>query len=332
MTMPQISVVIPVYKVERYLCACIDSLLMQTFTNIEIILVDDGSPDSSGLICDDYAKKDVRVRVFHKENKGVSSARNIGLDKALGEWVTFVDSDDFISATFLENLYAPIASGLHVDFIQAGCTNYIDDKQSSIEQEYNYYYDSNPIYVFNNFRGLTSSKLFRLDIIRACHLYFDEQMRTAEDMAFTLDYLLHINSYCFIPEVGYYYRRHKKSLTQITTSYHYSTMMVEFKHISCAIDNYIKKYQLPKEAQLFRKSQIAERLFATLRTLYCNRFSFSMRIYHLKTDFSGEERNVLLNLQAPFLKKVIAAMYVKKLYLLFDFIMKMKTFIDIKVD
>ena len=93
---PKISVIIPVYNAEKYLYRCIDSVLVQTFTNWELLLIDDGSKDSSGVICDEYAAKDARVRVFHKENGGVSSARNLGLDNARGEWVAFVDSDDYI--------------------------------------------------------------------------------------------------------------------------------------------------------------------------------------------------------------------------------------------
>lgn len=322
MKTPQISVVIPVYNVEKYLSKCVDSVLAQTFRNIEIILVDDGASDSSGSQCDLYAKKDDRIRVFHKKNGGVSSARNVGLDNALGEWITFVDSDDFISDTYLENLYAPITSSVCVDFIQAGCTNYIDDKLSTVEQKYNYYCDSEPMYVFNNFRGLSFSKLFCLDIINSSHLRFDEQMRTAEDMAFTLDYLLHINSYCFITEVGYYYRRHSESLTQRQFLCHYNTMLAEFKHIYYAISNYTEKFQLSRDVQLFRKSQVAERLFSAQRALYMNGMAFNQRIYHLKNDFTEEERKVLFHLRASFIKKQLAILYVKKRYYMFDLFMK----------
>lgn len=91
---PKVSVIVPVYNVEKYHHRCIDSILTQTFTDFEVLLINDGSKDRSGEICDEYAKKDSRVKVFHKENGGVSSARNVGLDNAKGEWVTFCDSDD----------------------------------------------------------------------------------------------------------------------------------------------------------------------------------------------------------------------------------------------
>ena len=102
--MPVISVIIPVYNVEDFLCKCVDSVLAQTFKDIEIILVDDGSTDKSGEICDEYAEKDDRIKVIHKENGGLSSARNAGLDIAKGEYIGFVDSDDYISYEMYEKL------------------------------------------------------------------------------------------------------------------------------------------------------------------------------------------------------------------------------------
>lgn len=102
---PKISIIVPVYKVEPYIHKCIDSILNQTFKEFELILVDDGSPDNCGNICDEYAKKDNRVRVIHKENGGISSARNIGLDVSNGEYIGFVDSDDYIKLDMYERLY-----------------------------------------------------------------------------------------------------------------------------------------------------------------------------------------------------------------------------------
>ena len=96
--MPRLSVIVPVYKVEKYIHKCIDSILNQTFTDFELILVDDGSPDNCGKICDEYAKRDARIRVIHKENGGLSDARNFGIDAAKGEIIGFVDSDDIIDA------------------------------------------------------------------------------------------------------------------------------------------------------------------------------------------------------------------------------------------
>lgn len=105
MNNPLITVIIPCYKVEQYLPKCINSVLTQTYTNLEIILVDDGSPDNCGNICDNYAQKDSRIKVIHKTNGGLSDARNKGIDIAHGEYITFIDSDDYVSNDYIEVLY-----------------------------------------------------------------------------------------------------------------------------------------------------------------------------------------------------------------------------------
>lgn len=105
MNLPLISVIVPIYKVEAYLCKCVDSLLSQTYTNLEVFLVDDGSPDNCGKICDEYATRDDRIKVIRKKNGGLSDARNVAIDVATGEWIIFVDSDDFVSNDYVETLY-----------------------------------------------------------------------------------------------------------------------------------------------------------------------------------------------------------------------------------
>lgn len=107
---PEISVIVPVYNVEKYLPECVDSILAQTFTNFELILVDDGSSDGCPALCDEAAKKDSRVQVIHKTNGGVSTARNAGLDAAKSSWIAFVDSDDRVMPQFLEKLYTAAVS------------------------------------------------------------------------------------------------------------------------------------------------------------------------------------------------------------------------------
>ena len=103
-----ISIIVPVYKVEKYLEKCVKSILNQTYTNLEIILVNDGSPDECGRLCDELAKVDDRIRVFHKENGGLSDARNYGVERASGEYIGFVDSDDYIHESMYEKLYEAI--------------------------------------------------------------------------------------------------------------------------------------------------------------------------------------------------------------------------------
>lgn len=105
MKTPLITVITPVYKVELYLCKCIESILCQTYKNLEIFLVDDGSPDHCGEICDTYAQRDERIKVIHKKNGGLSDARNVAINQATGEWITFIDSDDYVSPDYVATLY-----------------------------------------------------------------------------------------------------------------------------------------------------------------------------------------------------------------------------------
>jgi glycosyltransferase involved in cell wall biosynthesis len=130
--MPVISIIVPVYKVEPYLRHCIDSILAQTFTDFECILIDDGSPDDCPAICDEYAKKDGRIVVIHQKNSGVSRARNAGLDIALGEWICFVDSDDWIEPNMYEVLLKACTTK---DGDIAVCNFFIEKNKETIRHE-----------------------------------------------------------------------------------------------------------------------------------------------------------------------------------------------------
>ena len=127
----KISIIIPVYKVEDYLETCIDSILAQTYKNLEIILVDDGSPDSCGSICDRYARVDARIRVIHKENAGVARARNDGLDIATGDYISFIDSDDWIAPDTYECLYRELKKQ-GADCAVGGCVT-VYDREGKLE-------------------------------------------------------------------------------------------------------------------------------------------------------------------------------------------------------
>ena len=123
-----ISVIVPVYKVEPYLHQCVDSILAQTFTDFELILVDDGSPDNCGRICDEYAKQDDRVRVIHQENGGLSAARNAGIDAAKGEYITFIDSDDVVTYNYIEVLYENMLNN-NADVTVCSIHEFTDDSE-----------------------------------------------------------------------------------------------------------------------------------------------------------------------------------------------------------
>ena len=183
---PKISVIIPVYNTEKFLHRCIDSVLAQTYTDFELLLIDDGSKDSSGTICDEYAEKDSRVRVFHKENGGVSSARNLGLDNAQGEWVTFVDSDDYIEENFLKSFEGNLDADLVVgNMIEKGPQgNLLKNIPSGYHHPLKKALEGNLTKLA--FQS-ACEKLFRGSLIK--NLRFDESMIIGEDHYFMLRYV-----------------------------------------------------------------------------------------------------------------------------------------------
>lgn len=136
---PLISIIVPIYKVEHYLNRCIESLINQTYKNIEILLIDDGSPDSCPKMCDDWAMKDSRIKVFHKQNGGLSDARNYGTENASGEYITYVDSDDYVKPIYIYRLYAM----LEKNGADIACCSYIpiesEEKNESETKEYDIY-------------------------------------------------------------------------------------------------------------------------------------------------------------------------------------------------
>lgn len=135
----RISIIVPVFNVEKYLERCVNSLINQTYKNIEIILVDDGSPDLCPQMCDEYAKKDKRIKVLHKKNGGLSDARNAGLDVATGEYIAFVDSDDWVETDFIETLYKN-AKSENADISIIGCTLVWDDgRKKPVSKDKGYY-------------------------------------------------------------------------------------------------------------------------------------------------------------------------------------------------
>lgn len=205
---PLISIIVPVYNTERNIHRCIESIQNQTFVDWELLLIDDGSVDHSGELCDQYAAKDQRIKVFHKKNGGVSSARNVGLDNAKGEWITFCDSDDEI----LNNTFALydriIKEHNEIDLISCGYIIYYksgsfkniscekdiiskDKKSNLINCEENSYY------------GFLWDKCFRASIAKKYR--FDETISYCEDHLFTYQYLLQCRCAYFSLDIVYKY-------------------------------------------------------------------------------------------------------------------------------
>ena len=219
--MPEISVIIPVYKAERTIGRCIDSLLMQDYKDFEILLIDDGSPDRSGQICEEYAKKDKRIKVFHQENRGVSSARNVGIDNARGHWISFVDSDDWVSSNYFKFIEECNDSDL-VYFSLTIC--YTDGSKTSYQLPEKIVQGEGNIkrlmYKLKENEqqwchlGYTWNKFFKTEIIKNNNLRFTSNLSLHEDELFTLQYFKYVERVLLLPVSLYNYQLLSTGLTR----------------------------------------------------------------------------------------------------------------------
>lgn len=190
-----VSIIVPVYNCENDLNRCIDSILGQSYTNIEVLLIDDGSSDKSGQICDEYAKKDERIRVFHKENTGVSDTRNYGIHEASGELIQFVDSDDWIVKSMTEDLVKSMRSN-NSDMVVCGyvrITKYMHRKDKIWDKQGIYLNKDYVKNVLNDptgyYYGVIWNKLYKASILRDNHLQFLGELNLGEDFTFNMQYL-----------------------------------------------------------------------------------------------------------------------------------------------
>lgn len=298
-----ISVIVPVYNTEKYLDRCIQSVLSQTYTDFELLLIDDGSTDSSGAICDKYAEQDSRVRVFHKENGGVTSARRLGVENARGIYVTFVDSDDemYSNALFV---FAENIGDEHFDIV---CTELSCEAIITGDQ-----------YVKNILKGINRNMLWGNLYRRA--LFTEEVMDIPKIINVGEDTLMNIklglNESCSkvknIPNVVYYYRQHNQS------AIHTRKFNLEYEEL------YIE--QLTKILGNRLDDFTTEYYFSNLRTLeniilhrvpvdYNRRWICELRIWY-KNRRINFRTWVVLNIKNNFICKYILALETRVKYLL----------------
>ena len=261
--MPLVSIVVPVYKVEKYLERCVKSLLCQTLHDIEIILVDDGSPDRCPQICDEYASRDERIKVVHKRNGGLSSARNAGLLVATGSYIGFVDSDDDVSLDMYERMLT-IIEKYNTDFVMSDYLRIADDKSTSLKTTdiHQGLYTKQQIRK-DIFPQLIMSEcidygpllsvcrcLYRHSFLKKYHIFFDEEVRWSEDNIFSSIVGYHCNSFYYMKGEGLYHYYHNQD--SITTSYRkgawqvYCTMN---KHLHLFFD-YVSDYDFSSQLKL----------------------------------------------------------------------------------
>lgn len=207
-----ISIIVPVYNVEDYLPQCLNSIITQKYVNWECILIDDGSTDNSGLICDSYSQKDNRITIIHQANQGVSVARNNGIKCATGQYITFVDSDDWIDENYLNSLLKGlysnsdiVASGLIQEFPDNTTKTLVPPQNYSFslnEEHTNIFVEMNKLSLFYG----PVAKLYKHSIIKKYNISFPENCSYGEDLIFNYQYLSHIKEITCMSVVNYHYR------------------------------------------------------------------------------------------------------------------------------
>ena len=322
-----ISVIVPVYNSEQTLHRCIDSILGQTYRNFELLLINDGSKDRSGEICDEYARKDSRVKVFHKENGGVSSARNVGLVNARGEWVTFVDSDDWAGEKLLSNLISHTNNHPNVELV-ISFSEYIFNNGRR-EENYNARMVDKA-----NFQILFSeydmswhtgpwAKLYSKQVIDSKNLRFNENMNIGEDAVFFYSYLSQIDGLYVSSDTDYKYNADTEgSLTKRVFSL--KSEMSGCHNVIEAVDNLLNNGNKWEEK--------AVNSLCWLKATYMRRVLTAL--YHNKVDWKTRRtvfRQIDGNFYATYISdssfkgKILTFFIKNNLFLSYDIVRKLST-------
>ena len=278
MPKPKVSVIVPVYNTEKYLKRCLDSLMGQTLKDLEIILVDDGSKEPCALLCDEFAQKDSRIKVIHKANAGLGYARNTGLEAASGEYIAFVDSDDYVEPQMYEKLYGA-AMAFHADLVLSGMC-FVGGNTFSEEDEHRArpYFQKDTVFENESIQdlllgvvgalpqesddsryGLSVCKnLFRNALIQEKQIWFmSERVVLSEDLLYMVDYIKKITRAVGIPGAYYNYCRNGESLSKSYNPTRFDKMFVLLKELEEHLDGFVSEEEyriyLDRWAQSFAR-------------------------------------------------------------------------------
>lgn len=295
-----ISIIVPIYKVEKYLKQCIDSILLQTYKNLEIILVDDGSPDNCGIICDEYAKKDKRIKVIHKKNGGLSEARNYGIEASTGDYIMFVDSDDYISKDMCKTLLMNALKN-NADIVVCNLKEIYLDKSEKVNKQCikgNLEVISNIEALYKYLVRSTTDMVVVWNKLYKRKIFFNEKYirfpvgKLHEDMYTTYKLYYYANKIVIINDVLYYYFRRKESITGLISE----------KNLLDEIDAIIEQYNFfkNKEDDLKYMLEIKNIDFYihVLKIMYkmsLNKKILNKKMLILKKYILSDEKNILKN-------------------------------------
>ena len=290
MNFPLISIIVPIYKVEKYLRRCLDSILAQTYTHLEIILIDDGSPDNCGKICDEYAAQDSRIKVIHQKNHGVYVARNAGLQAASGEYIGFVDGDDYIKPDMYQTLLEGALKN-QADITMCGQILLKPDGEQIVCLPYatEYMYPNNVAWLQDLMTHPLAThvlwnKLFtRQSIAGVC---FNPQLRNAGDCEFLLDLLHRPLRITYIPTPLYYYVFRDSSITKCYSIRFFANRYYVWKHAIEMAHNMQQQKDLPWLNEVYK-----ERFVPT---------AFMLAVFIILFDTKNEYHKELCEVQSVF--------------------------------
>lgn len=307
---PKISIIVPVYNVERYLRRCLDSIAAQTFADWECICVDDGSPDGSGKILDEYAANDSRFRAIHKENGGVSSARNAGLDAAKGEWIAFVDADDWVERDYLKSWY-PAVEKNDYDIAFANIIDEFENHSVNITEEIDEIPHKNiPRFLSQEYLGGLWVTFIKRQLLFRNNVSFDNGIFFWEDFLLKIQILSVAKKALYVNKYVYHYNRmNEESACQKISRKKCESMMRAVKKTELILKEK-KLYKIYKEEMDFRI--VWTKLF-WLKSL-------PRQERHLVCTFSDSERTVLGQNIQKFNKfmRILVFLIVNKFYFLAD--------------
>jgi len=307
-----ISIIIPIYNVKKYLARCLDSVLQQTHPNLEIILINDGSTDGSDIICEEYKQKDPRIIVVHKENGGVSSARNLGLDIASGEWIGFVDSDDYVEPDMM-NLMLSAAISSKKDISICAHTKHHPNRVSEerVFKQVPLSMDKEQaigcVMSLDFFEGYLCTKVFRRNVIfhKEC-AGFDVDIHFSEDTLFVISALLESNGCCYVPKPLYHHclrpdcatlTYNKKRLTELDAWTQIAVRLDLFSHKLATIAR-IRHFDA---ATYLMYLAAKEKDFNTIKQLKKQTKSLLLYFFtHKEIKFKHKARNALIFLFPRF--------------------------------
>ena len=237
--MDLVSIIVPVYNVENYLKACLDSILNQSYKRLEVILINDGSKDNSYEICKEYAKKDSRIILINSSNMGAAHARNCGIEISTGEYIAFIDSDDVVDERYIELLIKAIKVKNHDLSICTYMDIYMEKKRKKVEIEKNLLSEEeqskltgifkDDFFILKKYMNHIYEKLYKAELIRKYNIRFNEKMMIAEDLIFNYTFYRKLSSYNFINMSLYHYFHRGNGLTSIINE---KTLKCDLEHIA----------------------------------------------------------------------------------------------------